>query len=126
MPKPDLSKETIKKLRAVQACILAEPELYNQCEMPWPNHSCTSPCCIAGWAVWVNNPDPVAYLKVLRSAGGIGPEEMSRTLGITEGQADLLFSEWPIKFEKAWEKPGTLTAAKAGAARIEHFIQTGK
>lgn len=120
-----LSKESIRKLKAVKAAILAEPELYDQSEFPQhdANHDCSTPCCIAGWAVWVNNPDPEAYNALLRKKS-FGVEVMAKALEISGRQAKQLFSNWPEKFMGAWSFPCTRPGAEAGARFIDHFIRT--
>lgn len=114
-----LSKDSIKKLRAVKAAILAEPELYNQGMFPTAGDSYDTPCCFAGWAVWLNNPDRKAYKRAIKVEGGIGPRQMADALGITYLQACDLFQNW---------NPITLSPihnAKEGARRIEVFIRSG-
>lgn len=119
-----LSKGSIRKLRAVQAAILAEPELYNQNK---PGASCGSPCCLAGWAVWNNYPDATRYELARRRADGyIGNRELAEALEISEDQAVLLYEDWPDRtWSPAWRNPGTKEAAVAGANRIDLFINSG-
>lgn len=121
-----LSKDSIRKLRAVKAAILAEPELYDQTEFPrvGMRHNCDTPCCIAGWSVWINNPDRKAYDKFL-SSNSIGSQAMADALGVTHAQAHRLFSEWPKSGSPAWENPRTKVAARDGARHIELFIKGG-
>lgn len=120
-----LSKEAIRKLKQIKACILAEPELYNQGVFPLSGrHTCETPCCIAGWAVWVNNPDEEAYNSFL-SKKSFSSVVLAEQLEVTEEQARLLFSEWGTEDGPAWTRPGTKEAAKDGAARIDRFIESG-
>lgn len=117
-----LSKESIRKLRAVKAAILAEPELYDQCNFPssYCGHTCLTPCCIEGWAAWVNNPNPEAYNSGVQRGGF----SLATELGITTEEGGLLFSGWDDAFSDAWDFPGTRRGARAGAKRIDHFIAT--
>ena len=55
-----LSKESIRKLRAVKAAILAEPELYNQDVGFWDGDHLV-PACLLVWAVWLHNPSPKEF-----------------------------------------------------------------
>lgn len=118
-----LSKDSIRKLRAVKAAILAEPELYGQDRSPYCQTSCDSPCCIAGWALWVNNPDPEAYAKIVNFTPGA--TLLRDQIGLTEEQASLLFTGWPSTETPAWLEPGTKAAARDAAKHIELFIKGG-
>lgn len=121
----NLSKETVQKLETIKACILAEPELYDQGEYPsrFKESTCETPCCIAGWAAWVNNPNIEAFNTRLEDERYFGSNALMRDLGITCMQAQLLFADWPEEgFSAAWKKPGTKAAALAGAKRIDLFI----
>lgn len=116
-----LSKETVEKLRAIKAAILAEPELYDQNEFPdiARGHTCTSPCCYVGWAIWLNNPDENAYQELLESKGTFGTQELAEAIGISLRQASTLFSNW----NPATKAP--MVSAKEGAKRIDLFISSG-
>ena len=120
-----LPKKAIKILRDVQKCILAEPELYDQNVMPDAHHSCTTPCCIAGWVEWCANPDARAYRRKLKKRGRFCGEEMAETLGISESQARQLYTDATWSWTPAWTQPGTKAAALDGAAHIGRFIKSG-
>lgn len=119
-----LSKESIRKLRAVKAAILAEPELYDQSNSPFCTNSCETPCCIAGWALWCNNPDPAFYRKTVTRK--LGVSILQDEIGLTHGQTLDLFEQWPSSGESpAWQNPCTKEAAEDCAKHIELFIKGG-
>lgn len=119
-----LRKESIKKLRAVKAAILAEPEFYNQKCFPRARHGCNSPCCLTGWAIWLESPK--TYASRLSLKGAFYDEDLASALGISFEQADrLAYGQGFGPFEAMWGKSGTMEAARAAAKRIEHFIKTG-
>lgn len=123
---PNLSRKTIQKLRLIQQAILAEPELYQQSDYPCAavGDTCMTPCCIAGWAAWIDTRTPKAYDKLLEIRQRFASEFLMGCLGISEHEADLLFMEWPKTFDAAWRKPRTLAAAQAGSDRIDLFIES--
>jgi hypothetical protein len=49
---------------------------------------------------------------------------MVSTLGVTLGEANRLYGDWPPGFEDAWNGVGKKAAA-AGAKRIDLFIKSG-
>jgi len=113
-----LKKSTIKKLELIKACILQEPRLYDQNHFPgMGNDTCNTPCCLAGWAVWVNNPDPEAYNAGLKNGKFYGTAALMKALGITRDQASFLFHG------NDDESPRTEAGAIAGARRIDQFIE---
>src|ERR1700744_5431070 len=95
-----LSKESIKRLRQVKRAILAQPKFYDQDRFP-RTVDCGTTCCIAGWAVWVEDPEAypnrvanIDLLGVWRSAG-------ASALGLERSQVDNLFGFgvlWPQPF----------------------------
>lgn len=122
-------------LRKVQKFLLAEPRRFDMTE--WINPSeysnvlkeppCGTACCIAG----------ATYLiaKKITPCGEIaGTAEAyevslaaTKALIIDSDQESRLYltSGWPKRFQKAYHKAKTpLARAKAGVARIEHFIKT--
>lgn len=122
-----LSKETIKKLKAVKAAILAEPKLYDQNLSPYGKTDCNTPSCIAGWAVWIDNPNRAAYSDEVRY--NMGLDLLKAHLGISYEQAYKLFepNAWPEKFSDALQEElrGTPKAAEAAGKRIDLFIESG-
>lgn len=116
-----LSKESIRKLKAVKAAILAQPELYDQSVFPSARerHTCNTPCCFAGWAVWLNNPDPKAYEATIKEKDHICAKELADALGITGVQAEDLYENWTP------ETGNAIGDAAEGARRIDIFIKSG-
>lgn len=123
-------------LRKVQKFLLAEPrrfdmgswvELAEQADI-LRRPPCGTACCIAGAAFLIDkkievkgalNNDKVLYGDILGGA--------SRALKIDDRQENLLFfvGWWPRKFQVAYNSAKTpLARAKAGVARINHFIKT--
>jgi len=125
-----LKKSTIQKLELMKACILQEPELYDQGEYPnaLQGHTCNTPCCLAGWAAWVLDPNIKRYNERLRRGNHFDSMTMARDLEITIAQADRLFLYWPDlpngERNPAWGKPKTPASAKAAAERIDQFIES--
>lgn len=119
-----LSKTSIKKLRQIGKDILTEYDLYNQCEPPNEFHSCMTPSCLGGWALWNENPNEDAYLKAIRAPGNIICK-MATALGITYEQADALYAGWPGGETAAWKKPCTRSGARDGVKHIDLFIKNG-
>jgi hypothetical protein len=130
-----LSKESIKRLRQVKRAILAEPEFYDQ---GVPPDECATTCCIAGWAMWLE--DPVGYPERAASISNsfncsdgttqIGfRNEGARALRIPEPETVNLFSygeAWPGEFGTRFAAAASKAEkAAVAAARIEHFIKTG-
>ena len=113
-----LSKESIRKLRAVKAAILAEPELYNQDVGFWDGDHLV-PACLLVWAVWLHNPSP----KEFRAAYERKERRKLKTptvariiLGITPEQANCLFGAC------AMGKHGSKRHASNAGRFIEGFI----
>lgn len=118
----EMSKESIKKLRAVKAAILAEPELYDQSKwIGTKENPCGTPCCIAGWAVWLNSPKKY---KQLASQSHCSANAAESVLGINDSDRKL-FIYWPKRFETALRKSTSAAeSASICALRIEHYIAT--
>lgn len=115
-----LSKETIEKLEAVKAAILAEPELYDQSRAPLSNHNCNTPSCIFGWLSWL-------YSK--RRFGRMSCEQMADLAGMTYPQFCALYISaegWPEPFRGDYKSAESYAARAAVAAkRIDLFISSG-
>lgn len=120
-----LSNESIGKLRAVAAAILAEPNLYDQSTPPLSGDTCETACCLGGWGVWLNNPTPQAYAA---SMSCLGIRGMAESFGMSERQFFPLYmsaDNWPAPFSDQFEAAGTnKQRAVVAVARIEHFIAT--
>lgn len=79
---------------------------------------CGTAHCICGWAAVLMEDD-----QIQNGVHGLG------VFDITEKQGFSLFftRSWPRKFRDAYENAPSYTAkAKFAAARIDHFIATGK
>ena len=86
----ELSKETIKKLKAVKAAILANPKFYNQGQWIESVTPCGTTCCIAGWADFVVNGSAAhnRRAKAIRNDSSKWMRIAREALGITEDQVD--------------------------------------
>jgi hypothetical protein len=123
MPK-NLSRETIRKMRAVIKAILAEPEFYKQSLYPQPD-DCGEVCCAAGWTVWLANPK--TYKRKAANLRYDWPLAAEKVLGLgrTENKLFVFASSWPSVFSDMYYDAITpLQHAQAMAARWEHFIKT--
>lgn len=117
----NLSKESIRRLRQVKRAILAQPEFYDQSNPPnyaYIHGGCNTPCCLAGWAIWLDSADEETYKK--RVLGGDVFVEMASSLRITEEQSHLLFRTG--YFHGCQYTP--IETVRDAAARVEHFIAT--
>lgn len=120
-----LSTQTVTRLRAVAAAILAEPALYNQWAGEIPKRSatgsCGTPACILGWAV---------ALFMIRTNALHTLKPGARALGMTVPTAKILYvpGYWPRTFYRAYlearNRSDHFTSACVAVARIEHFIRT--
>jgi len=120
-----LSEQTIRKMRAVIAAILAEPELYDQDISPSGATDCNSVCCAAGWVYWLN--DPEDYAARLRDDRKYQLSfNAPKLLGIDVFAGHNLFDyayNWPEPYASQYAKATTpLGKAKVLEARWEHFI----
>lgn len=131
---PNLTEETIAKMRAVIAAIKAEPKFYDQDEFP-NRHNCGTTCCAAGWAVWLNLGQ--TKYKRLITQGTDWPHEAIVTLGLpawidtnirSRSIKDGLFrsyKSWPLQYRLQYDEATTAKQrAKAMADRWEFFIAT--
>lgn len=124
MPKKNLSKLTIQKMRAVIKAVLAEPEFYDQSNYP-KNYDCGLECCSAGWAVWLDNPR--TYKRKALNEEFDWQDEAEKALGLGSTGSKLFwgYSSWPSPFADMYRYALTpLERAKAMAARWERFIAT--
>ena len=128
----------VKLLRKVQKFLLAEPRRFDMSQWIAPADNeeanvlkpppCGTACCIAGAAFMIDRkikPRGAPERQDIQSTS-IG-FAAAKALGLNEDQTNRLYytSGWPMKFEEAYEEAETpLQRAKAGVARIEHFIKT--
>lgn len=127
-----LSKESIKKLRAVKAAILAEPDYYDQNVVP---HSCDSPCCLLGWALWIHDRHKFDQMIENQADECQWDQAATECLGLESVLPDIyeqwrLFGSgvsWPVQFRSALSEAygNNKRCAVVAAQRIEHFIKTG-
>ncbi len=144
---PNLSTETIDRLRAVEKAILAEPELYSQhsiyplkrdCNsesVGMTCDSCGSPACLFGWAVSLfpedaafDNSDP-ANLGVEMGNAGRRALKMDSAIAGRYGRPtwELLFEPgfWPRdRIQAYYDAVTPAERAQVAVDRIEHFIKT--
>ena len=75
--------------------------------------SCGTVACIGGWCALLSGKD-------------VFGTNLHKLVGITVAQGDRLFyrSSWPKQFKSKFKEDGSLTSARIGAKRIEHFIKT--
>lgn len=110
-----LKQKTIDALRWIAADIVQNYATYDQ-NIAW----CGGPCCIAGHARVLRLGIPVE--RVARC------EQMQIDLDLDNyEESKRLFCFWPetMELDAAWNQPGTLQGAMAGAWRIELFIRSG-
>lgn len=124
-----------KLLRKVQKYIMQEPHRYNMSSWIAPikfaydktedqNPPCGTVCCIAGAAYIISTNSDIKTVSV-------GSVDLYITavnnLQLNQAQTDRLFytQYWPKKFKTSYyEVKTSLSRAKVGVARIEHFIKT--
>lgn len=122
---PNLSQETIRKMREVIAAVKANAQFYNQDRFPIPD-DCGTTCCAAGFAVWINIPKGKYKDYAKNLDGGSEWAVMAReVLGLDSSM--YLFSThnaWPKKFQKLYSKAKT-PKERSGALEAcwEHFIK---
>ena len=108
----------VRLLRKVQRAIVANPEEYDQ------SSYCGTACCIAGWAVRLN--DKISSLNG-RWPGEVSAEAKS-LLKLDTDQYERLCafaSGWPDKYAVAYYSAETKKKrARVAFLRINHFIKT--
>lgn len=124
-----LSKQSIQKLKAVKAAILANPKFYNQNSFVASVQPCGTTCCIAGWADFIVNGKDVHNERAGRLQGfGNGGEWIDVTaaaLEITWSQADRLTDPtefWPAELQDLYHSGKRSVAA---GKRIDLFVKSG-
>jgi hypothetical protein len=105
---PNLSKETIRKMRRVIKAILANAQYYDQGTLP-QRSDCGTTCCAAGFAVWLEL-SPEKYKLLTRKYGPTWVwEDMAKdVLGLTD--ASYLFYSpggWPYEFGEMYRRATT-------------------
>lgn len=110
-------------LRRVKLHILEEPRrldmtLWKSIRWGEDPPPCGTTACIGGWAL------------ILSQYQGKGPvdRDAAKALHLTKKQAVRLFyvSFWPPEFKDAYLRAKPKKRAAIAAARIDHFIKTGK
>ena len=126
----NLSKESIRKLRRLQKAILAEPEFYAQTNFP-EIQDCGAVCCIAGWAVWLDNPK--GYAKKVIDVG-VGEWPKRSLAGAGRLQREVFhrygtFRDWIQRGRKPFRdalfdaRTKRSKKPKIAAALIDSFIE---
>jgi hypothetical protein len=135
--KRNLSDETIRRMEAVIAAVLAQPELYNQRELPSPKDDPYKvPCCAVGWVLWVDNPERYRQ-RLSRICSGYQEwngetyyplvKVAHRILGLKDTEHRLFGSpsDWPWQYAQRYiHAQSDRGRAAAMAARWKHFIKT--
>jgi hypothetical protein len=118
---PEITKQ---RLEVIRAQILAEPERFKMSVYHW----CGTTHCIAGWAQVLFPPEGVDTSGRWYAVRNI-EEDAKNALQLTGLQPYNLFhcGGWPNKFADDYILAITpKQRAKVAAARITHFINTGK
>lgn len=105
---PNLSKETIRKMRRVIEAVLANAKFYDQ--GIFPNRiDCGTTCCAAGFAVWLDVPLEEYEALVQRYGSTWTWEDLAKNkLGLQ--QNSYLFHSpngWPFEFSELYYKAKT-------------------
>ena len=114
----------VRLLRRVARRLLADPRRYDQSLYFFRSSTCGATGCIAGWAVHLSE-DTAAGLNSFYARA-------SRLLGLSEDQANNLFSRypergWPQPFAARWSRAKSRRGqAQVAHDRIEHLIATGE
>jgi hypothetical protein len=129
----------VERLKQVADLIAQNPTQFN---MDWWFHEsdavgndaggCGTAACIGGWAVFLKYKSKKGRTPTLAQVcdhcdDGSTIDEATEALKLTPTEANRLFvlSEWPVKFEVAYDNATTAgRAAKVAVARINHFIVT--
>lgn len=123
-----LSKDSIRKLRAVKAAILAEPELYDQRNPPMGGRRLQHTLLPwrLGFVAAKSEPQSLSF-TTLRDASSC--EDMARAFDLTFEEFSPLYvsaSGWPEPLQSQYEEAKSGKGrARVVARRIEHFITTG-
>ncbi len=128
MAKNAITGKPAKLLRQLIQCILNDPSQFNM--DAWIERdnksSCGTTSCIAGWVAYLVNPEKF-------STPACSTDELIRTaaeaLDIYGRTADELWYvvHWPNEFIRKYELAKTpRQRAEVAAARIEHYIKTGR
>jgi hypothetical protein len=123
-----LTKETIKRLKAVREAILMHPELYDQkVYFGSKNDPCGTSCCIAGWAVWLDSPEK--FLEGVSDYFFDWRREASKSLRFPELRCSGLFGTGRCWLENAYQmlcnEKTPKQRALAAATAIDDLIENG-
>lgn len=135
-----LSKESIRKLKAVKAAILAQPEFYDQNSWVAKITSCGTTRCIAGWADFLVNgrKSHEARARKLSAISRVNGEwsvcddwskVTEQALGITHDQAERITCSshsWPDGLDDEYDNAQTCRERAIIAGKmIDLFISEG-
>jgi hypothetical protein len=133
---PNLSKESIKKMRKVIRAVLAEPAFYDQDRAPADvrEPACGTTCCAAGWVEWLFAPERLQKIKGGFAYSKDCLEQAPFILGIRSDMryhgdpTDNLFDyarHWPEPYARNYGEAATKQErAKVFRDRWEKFIET--
>jgi hypothetical protein len=125
-----LSKHTIKKLRAIQEKIGAEPtqfvmeQIFDSLLPGIEIANCGTAACIAGWAIVLaegTSPKQASYTYNINQIVVSAQTELE--LSMDQARRLFYFAGWPARYKRNREE-GTAKFARQAIRRIDYFIKT--
>ena len=121
---PKLTKANIRAIEGVRDAILAEPALYDQRWFADVDNPCGGACCLAGWAVWLDNPEE---FDALARKGSNMHRAAEKLFGCGIHDSFLFGSGalWPLPYADQLTAATTKKArAKVAASLLDAIIAT--